>query len=85
VSTGWIVTLKSENQATIYQEKSLILQAMMGETTKGLMKLNMFQCKVPKLLELTKIKTKVDAKGSKTLHKLYGSLHNTTATDVSDH
>jgi hypothetical protein len=73
VSTGWIVNLKSENQATIYQEEEFnFAKAMMGETTKGLMKLKIdkFQCKCLKSsLELTKIKIKVDAKGSKTLHK----------------
>lgn len=73
LSTGWVVNLKSENQATIYQEEEYnFAKAFMGETTKGLMKLKIdkFQCKCLKSsLELTKIKIKVDAKGSKTLHK----------------
>lgn len=44
----------------------------MGETTKGLLKLKIdkFQCKCLKSsLELTKIKIKIDPKGSKSLHK----------------
>jgi hypothetical protein len=73
LSTGWIVNLKSENQATIYQEEEFAFaKAMMGETSKELIKLKIdkLQCKCLKSsLELTKIKIKVDAKGSKTLHK----------------
>lgn len=72
-STGWIVNLKSENQATIYQEEEFAFaKAMMGETTRDLIKLKIdkLQCKCLKSsLELTKIKIKIDAKGSKTLHK----------------
>lgn len=73
VSTGWTVNLMSLNQATIYQEEEFnFAKAFMGETTKGLLKLKIdkFQCKCLKSsLELTKIKIKTDAKGSKTLHK----------------
>ena len=73
VSTGWTVNLMSENQATIYQEEEFnFAKDFMGETTKGLLKLKIdkFQCKCLKSsLELTKIKIKTDAKGSKTLHK----------------
>jgi hypothetical protein len=45
---------------------------MMGETTPGLVKLTIdtLPCKCLKsYLELTKIKIKTDAKGSKSLHK----------------
>ncbi len=72
-STGWTVNLKSENQATILQEEEFAFaKAMMGETTKGLIKLKIdqLQCKCLKSsLELTKIKIKIDPKGSKSLHK----------------
>ncbi len=74
VSTGWVVNLMSENQATIYQEEEFqFAKAMMGETTKGLLKLKIdkFQCKCLKSsLELTKIKVKKDTKtGSASIHK----------------
>lgn len=73
VSTGWIVNLMSLNQATIYQEEEFAFaKALMGETNKDLIKLKIdkFQCKCLKSsLELTKIKIRVDAKGSRTLHK----------------
>jgi hypothetical protein len=72
-STGWIVNLMSLNQSTIYQEEEYnFAKALMGETSKDLIKLKIdkFQCKCLKSsLELTKIKIKTDAKGSKTLHK----------------
>jgi hypothetical protein len=73
VSTGWTVNLMSLNQATIYQEEQFAFaKAMMVETTRGLVKLKIynFQCKCLKSsLELTKIKIKIDAKGSKAVHK----------------
>ena len=73
VSTGWTVNLMSENQATIFQEEEFnFAKAMMGETSKGLLKLKIdkFQCKCLKSsLELTKIKIRTDRKGSKSLHK----------------
>ena len=73
VSTGWVVNLMSLNQATIYQEEEFAFaKALMGETNKDLIKLKIdkFQCKCLKSsLELTKIKIRVDAKGSRTLHK----------------
>lgn len=73
VSTGWTVNLMSLNQSTIYQDEEYnFAKAMMGETTAGLIKLKIdkFQCKCLKSsLELTKIKIKIDAKGSRTLHK----------------
>jgi hypothetical protein len=72
-STGWTVHLMSLNQATIHQEEAFAFaKAMMGETTPGLVKLKIdkFPCKCLKSsLELTKIKIKTDAKGSKSLHK----------------
>ena len=72
-ATGWVVNLMSLNQATIYQEEEFAFaKAMMGETAPGLMKLKIdkFQCKhLKSSLELTKIKIRTDAKGSKTLHK----------------
>ena len=71
--TGWIVNLKSEGQSTIYHEEEFnFAKNMMGEMTPKLIKLKIdrFQCKCLKSsLELTKIKIKTDAKGSKTLHK----------------
>jgi len=73
VSTGWTVNLMSLNQATIYQDEEFAFaKALMGETTATLIKLKIdkFQCKCLKSsLELTKIKIKIDAKGSRTLHK----------------
>jgi hypothetical protein len=73
VSTGWTVNLMSLNQATIYQDEEFAFaKALMGETTVGLIKLKIdkFQCKhLKSSLELTKIKIKIDAKGSRTLHK----------------
>jgi hypothetical protein len=57
----------SLNQATI-QEAFAFAKAMMGETTPGLVKLTIdtLPCKCLKsYLELTKIKIKTDAKGSK--------------------
>lgn len=73
VSTGWVVNLMSLNQATIYQSEEFnFAKAMMGETTPGLIKLKIdkFQCKCLKSsLELTKIKIKIDPRGSRTLHK----------------
>jgi hypothetical protein len=73
VSTGWTVNLMSENQGTIYQEEEFAFaKALMGETTHGLVKLKIdkFQCKCLKSsLELTKIKIKIDVRGSRTLHK----------------
>jgi hypothetical protein len=73
VSTGWTVNLMSRNQGTIYQDEEFnFAKALMGETTAGLLKLKIdkFQCKYLKSsLELTKIKIKIDAKGSRTLHK----------------
>lgn len=73
VSTGWTVNLMSLNQATIYQEEQFAFaKAMMVETTRGLVKLKIdnFQCKCLKnSSELTKIKIKIDAKGSKLVHK----------------
>lgn len=69
----WTVNLMSENQATIYQEEEFnFAKTLMGEMTVGLLKLKIdkFQCKCLKSsLELTKIKIKTDAKGSKSLHK----------------
>jgi hypothetical protein len=63
----------SLNQATIHQEEACFFaKAMMGETTPGLVKLTIdtLPCKCLKsYLELTKIKIKTDAKGSKSLHK----------------
>jgi hypothetical protein len=63
----------SLNQATIHQEEAFAFaKAMMGETTPGLVKLTIdtLPCKCLKsYLELTKIKIKTDAKGSKSLHK----------------
>ena len=63
----------SLNQATIYQDEEFAFaKALMGETTATLIKLKIdkFQCKCLKSsLELTKIKIKIDAKGSRTLHK----------------
>jgi hypothetical protein len=74
VSTGWIVNLKSENQATIFQEEEYAFaKAMMGESNKDLIKLKIdkLQCKCLKSsLEMTQIKIKTDTKtGSRTLHK----------------
>lgn len=73
VSTGWTVNLMSLNQATILQEEEFsFAKAFMGETTATLLKLKIdkFQCKCLKSsLELTKIKVKVDKKGSKSIHK----------------
>lgn len=72
-ATGWLVNLMSENQATIYQEEEYgFAKEMMAETNKELMKIKIdkFQCKCLKSsLELTKIKIKTDAKGSKSMHK----------------
>jgi hypothetical protein len=60
-------------QPTIYQEEAFAFaKAMMGERIPGLIKLkiNRFQCKCLKsILEGTKIKIKIDTKGSKSLHK----------------
>lgn len=71
--TAWNVNLMSEGQSTIYHEEEFNFQkAFMGETVAGLIKLRIdkFQCKCLKSsLELTKIKIKTDAKGSKSLHK----------------
>lgn len=73
VATGWTVNLMSLNQGTIYQEEEFAFaKALMGETTAGLIKLKIdkFQCKCLKSsLELTKIKIKIDVRGSRTLHK----------------
>ena len=73
VATGWTVNLMSLNQGTIYQEEEFAFaKALMGETTAGLVKLKIdkFQCKCLKSsLELTKIKIKIDVRGSRTLHK----------------
>lgn len=73
VSTGWFVNLMSLNQATILQEEEFnFAKTLMGETNKNLIKLKIdkFQCKCLKSsLELTKIKIKLDAKGTRTLHK----------------
>lgn len=73
VATGWVVNLMSENQSTIYQEEEYAFaKEMMAETNKELMKIKIdkFQCKCLKSsLELTKIKIKTDAKGSKSMHK----------------
>jgi hypothetical protein len=73
VATGWTVNLMSLNQATIYQEEAFAFaKAMMEEMTPGLVKLKIDKCQYKCLkssLELTKIKIKIDAKGSKTLHK----------------
>jgi hypothetical protein len=64
----------SLNQATIHQEEAFAFaKAMMGETTPGLVKLTIdtLPCKCLKsYLELTKIKIKTDAKGSKSLQKI---------------
>lgn len=72
-STGWVVNLMSLNQGTIYQEEEFAFaKALMGETSPGLIKLKIdkFQCKnLKSSLELTKIKIRTDAKGSKSLHK----------------
>jgi hypothetical protein len=72
-STGWHVNLMSLNQATILQEEEFnFAKALMSDNVKDLVKLKIdkFQCKCLKSsLELTKIKIKTDAKGSKTLHK----------------
>ncbi|WP_051234469.1 hypothetical protein [Flavobacterium denitrificans] len=69
----WTVNLMSEGQSTIYQEEEYnFAKAFMGETAKGLLKLKIdkFQCKCLKSsLELTKIKIRIDPKGSKTIHK----------------
>lgn len=73
ISTGWTVNLMSLGQGTIYHvEEFNFAKELMGETTKGLLKLKIdkFLCKCLKSsLELTKIKMKTDAKGTKTLHK----------------
>lgn len=73
MSTGWFVNLMSLNQATILQEEEFnFAKTLMGETNKNLIKLKIdkFQCKCLKSsLELTKIKIKLDAKGTRTLHK----------------
>jgi hypothetical protein len=63
----------SLNQATIHQEAFAFAKAMMGETTPGLVKLTIdtLPCKCLKsYLELTKIKIKTDAKGSKSYIKI---------------
>lgn len=72
-STGWYVNLMSLNQATILQEEEFnFAKALMSDNVKDLVKLKIdkFQCKCLKSsLELTKIKIKLDAKGTRTLHK----------------
>jgi hypothetical protein len=51
------------------KKKRLLCQGYDGETTPGLVKLKIYtQCKCLKAPE-PKIKIKIDAKGSKTLHK----------------
>ncbi|OIQ22040.1 MAG: hypothetical protein BM557_01285 [Flavobacterium sp. MedPE-SWcel] len=73
VSTGWVVNLISRNQSTIYQaEEYNFAKQLMGETHIGLpkLKIDKFGCKnLKSSLELTKILTKTDKKGSKTIHK----------------
>jgi hypothetical protein len=73
ISTGWTVNLKSLNQSTIYQEEEFTFaKSLMGETVPGLpkLKIDQFQCKCLKSsLELTKIKVKVDIKGSRSIQK----------------
>jgi hypothetical protein len=71
--TGWTVNLMNLNQATILQEEEYnFAKSLMGETVKDLpkLKIDKFLCKCLKSsLELTKIKIKLDAKGSRNLHK----------------
>jgi DNA-binding transcriptional MerR regulator len=73
VPSGWTVNLKSQNQSTIYQEEEFsFARNLMGEMSKELpiLKIDKFQCKCLKSsLELTKIRTIIDKKGSKSLHK----------------
>jgi hypothetical protein len=59
----------SLNQATIYQKKRLLLPGYDGRNDSGLVKLKITSSNVNALKAHTKIKIKIDAKGSKTLHK----------------
>jgi hypothetical protein len=73
LASGWRVNLMNVGHASILHEKEFnFAKAFMGETTKGLpkLKIDKFQCKCLKSsIELTKIKVKIDVKGSKTIHK----------------
>ena len=73
VATGWVVNLMSEGQGDILHEAEFNFQkAFMGETAEGLLKLKIdkFQCKnLKSSLELTKIKVRTNAKGSRVLQK----------------
>lgn len=72
-STGWKVNLMSKGQKTIYQEEEYIfMKKFMGKYYDKVPNLRICrsQCKELKSsLELTKIKTKHDTKGSTTIHK----------------
>lgn len=73
ISTGWKVNLMNRDQATILQsEEYKLANNIFSENYEELPKvrIDMFQCKhLKSSLELTKIITKTDRKGSRTIHK----------------
>lgn len=73
VSTGWVVNLMSEGQATIYHEQEYnFMRQILGEMDSRLpkIKIDQFQCRCLKSsLELSKLLVKTDNKGSRTIHK----------------
>ena len=72
-STGWVVTLMSRNQSTIYQyEEFLVAKAIMSEAYKDLPKLHFdkYQCRqLISSMNIAKQVVKPDKKGVKQLHK----------------
>jgi len=72
-STGWVVNLMSQNQATILQEEEYNFAGkLMSGNVPGLphLKIDRFRCKhLKSSLELTKTLVKTNRLGSRTIHK----------------